>query len=82
MSTNAVVGNSKPGAKFWSTIENDYNGHADIVIKRGGGSLQTRFSTISASVMFCTSKITHCYGSSHGSGTNELDWVNCILSLV
>ena len=51
VTTNAVVGNSQPGAKFWSTIENDYNGHADIVIKRGGGSLQTYFSTISALVM-------------------------------
>ena len=76
VSTNAIVGNSQPGAKFWSTIENNYNSHSDILIKRGGGSLQTRFSTISAAVMVYASKIAHCYGSSHGSGTNELDWVN------
>ena len=73
VSTNAVVGNSQPGTKFWSTIENDYNSHSDIVIKRVGGSLQTHFSTISSVVMVYTSKIAQCYGSSHGSGTNELD---------
>lgn len=76
VTTNAVVGNSQPGVKFWSTIENDYNSHSNIVIKRAGGSLQTRFSTISAAVMVYASKISHSYGSSHGSGTNELDWVN------
>ena len=83
VSTNAIVGNSQPGAKFWRTIENDYNGHSDIVIKCGGGSFQTRFSTISALVMVYASKIAHNCGSSHGSGTNELDWVNiayCIFS--
>ena len=82
VSTNAIVGNSQPGAKFWSTIENDYNSHSDIVIKRGGGSLHTHFSTIYASVMVYASKIAHNYASTHGSDTNKLDWVNnayCIL---
>ena len=76
VSTNVIVGKNQPGAKFWSTIKNDYNSHSDIVIKRDGRSLQTRFSTISTSIMVYASKIAHSYASTHGSGTNELDWVN------
>ena len=77
VSTNPIIGNSQPGSTFWNTIASQYNEHPNITVQRGGGSLQSRFSTISQQVMLYASKIVQISNnlSLRGSGTNENDWV-------